>query len=101
MRKHVQGAGLLVYLLGAGFVVLVVVVGSAFSASCTGGTACASTACTETAPCTVNGTVYSVGSVCAAGVAGAVCKSHWFAADCKCTNVVRAQGQGPIAACTK
>lgn len=101
-RRCERGLTLLHLMIALGLVLLVVVVGGLATQDCTGGTGCASTVCSETAPCTVNGTVYTVGNVCAAGVEGSVCVDHtWPFSDCTCHTVVRPNGQGPAAVCAK
>ena len=99
MRKINRGASLFV-------IVLVVVViggmtftGIALGLSCDG--TCASVTCSETAPCTFNGATYTIGTACAPGVVGTVCKAHWWPfADCLCANAI---GQGNVlrAQCVK
>ena len=99
--RPMQGMTLFELLLLLGFVVLVVSVGGLATQDCTGGTGCATVACSEAAPCTVNGNVYTIGNVCAPGVAGSVCKDIAFFADCTCRDVIRPQGQVPAAVCAK
>jgi len=99
--RRMQGLTLLELMLLLGLVVLVVTVGGLSTQDCTGGTGCAKVACTETAPCTVNGRQYTIGNVCAAGVVGTVCKDITFFADCTCQNIIRPQGQIPAAICAK
>ena len=74
-----------VVIIAGGFalIVLIVITGE----DCSG--TCASVACTEAAPCMVAGKPYTAGSVCASGVYGSVCKSHWWPfKDCLCTDVI-------------
>lgn len=99
--RYVQGLTLLELMLLLGLVVLVVSVGGLATQDCTGGTGCATVACSEAAPCNVGGNLYTIGNVCAAGVAGTVCKDITFFADCTCQNVIRTQGQIPAAVCAK
>lgn len=91
--KRMRGAALLVVVLVVAGIVLLVSVFVIDGSTCSG--SCASVACSETAPCTINGTLYTIGQACAPGVAGTVCEDNWWPfADCTCVNAI---GQGNVA----
>jgi prepilin-type N-terminal cleavage/methylation domain-containing protein len=87
MHRISRGFGLVelvIVVVILGVLVTVVV----FAMNCSG--TCTSVQCSETAPCTFCGATYTIGTACAAGVAGTVCEKHfWPFADCKCADTVR------------
>lgn len=98
MWRRIWGFTLVEVLLvvaGVLIVTTVVIYGSTCSGTCT------AVACSESAPCTINGTTYTIGSACAAGIAGTVCEDNWFPfADCYCRDSI-GQGNVPRPVCVK
>ena len=91
MRRFNRGLTLIEVGLAVGFVFLVGATFVIFNTSCGG--KCGSVTCSETAPCTISGKVYTLGTACAPGVSGTICKKNWLFADCRCADII---GRGGV-----